>query len=108
MSVLLEFAMFPTDHGEGKSAYVSRILEMIDGSGHPYVLTPMGTVVEFETVEEALKLVGDAYKQLEPDCNRVYSTLKLDIRKGTVDRLEGKIASVEATLGRKLSSSSKA
>lgn len=107
MSVLLEFAMFPTDHGEGKSAYVSRILDMIDRSGHPYVLTPMGTVAEFETVDDALKLVGDAYKVLEPDCNRVYSTIKLDIRKGKLDRLKTKIASVESTLGRKLSSSSK-
>ena len=29
MSVLLEFAMFPTDKGESVSNYVSRIIKMI-------------------------------------------------------------------------------
>jgi len=31
-SVLLEFAMFPTDKGESKSEYVSKIIKMIDES----------------------------------------------------------------------------
>ncbi len=30
MSVLMEFAMFPTDKGESISEYVSRILKIID------------------------------------------------------------------------------
>jgi len=42
MSVLVEFSMFPTDKGESVSAYVSRIIKMIDESGVPYKLTPMG------------------------------------------------------------------
>jgi len=46
MSVLLEFSMFPTDKGESISAYVSRILTLIDDSGVPYRLTPMGTIVD--------------------------------------------------------------
>ncbi len=102
MSTLLEFAMFPTDKGEGISGYVGRVLKMIDASQISYTLTAMGTIVETDTLEEALVLVRKAYEQLEPDCSRVYSTIKLDIRKGKSGRLSGKIASVEAKVGKKL------
>lgn len=103
MSVLLEFSMFPTDKGESVSAYVSRIIDMIDKSGVSYRLTPMGTVVETETMREALDIIEDAYAMLEPDCDRVYSALKFDIRKGRADRLTSKIASVESVLDRPIS-----
>ena len=35
---------------------------------------------------------------LEADCDRVYMTLKVDLRKGPVGRMAGKVASVEARL----------
>ena len=60
MSVLLEFAMFPTDQGESVSAYVSRVIEMIRETGIPYQLTPMGTILETETLEQALAVVQQA------------------------------------------------
>ena len=103
-SVLLEFSMFPTSgdcrDGASVSAYVSRIIDMIDQSGVPYRLTPMGTIVETESVAEALAIVERAYAVLGDDCERVYASLKLDIRKGRSHRLEGKLASVEKALGR--------
>ncbi|TCK04506.1 MTH1187 family thiamine-binding protein [Phorcysia thermohydrogeniphila] len=103
MSVLVEFSMFPTDKGESVSAYVSRIIRMIDESGIPYQLTSMGTVFETETIEEALEIIKKAYKELEPDCNRVYSVVKFDIRKGKENRLVQKIKSIETKLGREVS-----
>lgn len=102
MSVLLEFAMFPTDHGESKSAYVSRVIDLVTQSGYPYRLTPMGTIVETKTVAEALGVIEQSYAALEPDCNRVYVTAKLDIRKGKEDRMKGKLESVQKALGREI------
>ena len=99
MSVLLEFAMFPTDKGESVSLHVSRIIKMIRDSGVEYQLTPMGTILEFNSMSEALTLIGKAYEQLEPDCDRVYSSLKFDIRKDKSNRLEGKIKSIEEKIG---------
>lgn len=99
MSVLLEFAMFPTDKGESVSIYVSRIIKMINDSGAMYQLTPMGTIVEFETMQDALNIIHKAYDQLEPDCDRVYASLKFDIRKGKINRLKGKIKSIEDKIG---------
>ena len=104
MSVLIEFAMFPTDKGEGVSSYVGRILKMIDKKyKNSYKLTPMGTIVEVETLGEALQIVEASYRELEFDCSRVYSTIKVDIRKGKSGRLIQKIDSVEKKVGKKLS-----
>ena len=102
MSVLLEFSMFPTDRGESKSAFVARVLDVIDKSGETYQLTPMGTILETKTIEDALKVVADCYNVLQPDCNRVSSFLKFDIRKGHDSRLHSKISAVEEKLGRKV------
>ncbi len=98
MSVVLEFAIFPTDHGESKSKYVARVIEMIKQSGVPYEFTAMGTIIETPTVEEGLDIVKKAYEILEVDCNRIYSTIKIDYRKGYKNRLKQKIASVESKL----------
>jgi len=99
MSVLVEFAMFPTDKGESVSEYVSRIIKMFKDSNIPYELTPMGTVFEVDRIEEATEVINKAYKLLEPDCNRVYTTIKMDIRKGKKNRMKQKIASIEKRIG---------
>lgn len=103
MSVMLEFAMFPTDKGESVSGYVGRIIKAIDESGVTYKLTPMGTIVEVETLDEALAVIRKSYAELEQDCARVYSSIKLDIRKGKSGRLQQKIESVEKKIGREVS-----
>jgi len=105
MSVLLEFSMFPTSdecrEGSSVSAQVSKVIDAIDKSGVPYQLTPMGTVIETETMREALDIIELAYEQLQ-GCERVYSSLKFDIRKNSKNRLKTKIASVEKNLNRKV------
>jgi uncharacterized protein (TIGR00106 family) len=99
MSVLVEFAMFPTDKGESVSVYVSRIIKMFKESNIPYELTPMGTVFEVDRLEEATEMINKAYKLLEPDCNRVYTTIKMDIRKGKKNRMKQKIESIKKKIG---------
>ncbi len=100
MSVLMEFAMFPTDKGESVSAYVSQIIEMIRKSGYSHKLTAMGTIIETETIEQALSIIQQAYTILEPHSQRVYSTIKFDIRKNAHNRIEGKIQSIEQKIGK--------
>jgi uncharacterized protein (TIGR00106 family) len=99
-SILLEFSMFPTDVGESKSTYVSEVVKCVRDSGYDYQLTPMATIVELPSMSEALNLVKECYEILEQkECNRIYSVLKFDIRKGKSNRLESKIRSVEEKIG---------
>jgi len=99
MSVLLEFAMFPTDKGDSVSQYVSKIIKMIDESGCRYKLTAMGTIIETETLSEALTIVNRSYEILEPFSKRVYSTMNIDIQKDKSGRMEKKINSIVSKIG---------
>jgi len=100
MSILLEFAMFPTDKGDSVSEYVSRVIKMIDDSGADYQLTPMGTIIETEEMSDALEFIQKAYDILAPESKRIYSTLSFDIREGKSGRLKQKIQSVEKKIGK--------
>jgi uncharacterized protein (TIGR00106 family) len=104
MSALVEFAIFPTEKTQSKSKYIARVLDIIDKSGYEYLFTPMGTIVETSTVKEALDLIDKAYEVLQKDCDRVYSTIKIDFRKGELGRIGKKTKSVEKKLGRELKS----
>jgi len=104
MSALLEFSMFPTEQTQSKSAFVARVLDIVDKSGLEYQLTSMGTIIEGETVEEVLAVINKAYTELQIDSDRIYSSIKIDYRKGPVGRLNKKVGSVESKLGRKLRS----
>ncbi len=100
MSVLLEFTMFPTDKSESKSKEVAEVIKIIRESGVSYQLTAMATIIETQNISTALSLVEKCYLRLEElGCNRVYSTLKFDIRKGHDNRLKTKIESVEKHIG---------
>ena len=97
--VLLEFSMSPLGKGESVSKYVSRSLDIIDKSGVPYRLNPMGTVLEGEW-DEVFAVVRKCYERMRKDCNRVSCSIKVDYRKGHSGRLLSKVASVEKTLKR--------
>ena len=97
--VLLEFSMSPLGKGESVSKYVSRSLDIIDKSGIPYRLNPMGTVLEGEW-DEVFAVVRKCYARMKKDCNRISCSIKVDYRKGHSGRLVSKMASVETALKR--------
>ena len=99
--VLLEFAMSPQGRGESLSADVARILDVIDRSGVPYQLTPMGTILEGDW-DAVMAVVSACFKALEPDCTRIGMNLKVDYRAGPAGRLKSKTAKIEERLGSKL------
>lgn len=100
MSVLMNFAMFPTDKGTSVSSYVSEIVSMVRDSGFEYKLSAMATVVETDNMTQALKVLEDAYKILEPHSTRVYSVVNFDIQTNKpIGRITSKISSIESKIG---------
>jgi len=100
--VLLEFSMSPFDKGASLSEYVARVIDVIDKSGLPYQLTPMGTIVEGEW-DEVMALVTACFNVMRTDCERISTSMKIDYRAGKGGRLKSKIESIESKLGRPLS-----
>ncbi len=99
--LLAEFSISPLDKGASLSPWVSRALDIIDRSGLPYRLGPMGTCVEGEWKEVAAVLEA-CFERMAEDSDRISITFKGDWRRGASGRLTAKIEKVEATLGRKL------
>jgi uncharacterized protein (TIGR00106 family) len=99
--VLLEFSMAPAGKGESVSEYVARILDVIDTSGVPYQLTPMGTILEGEWTQ-VMGVVTACFEALKTDCNRIGAHIKIDYRAGPGGRLKSKTDRVQERLGRKL------
>lgn len=99
--VLLEFSMSPMSKGESLSPYVARSLDIIDKSGLPYQLTPMGTIIEGEWAE-VMAVVGACFEAMKVDCDRIGAQIKIDYRAGPGGRMQAKIDAVEEKLGRKL------
>ncbi len=97
--VLLEFSMSPLDKGESLSKYVARSIDIIDKSGIPYQLTPMGTILEGEW-EDVFGVVQACFERMQQDCGRISINIRCDYRKDRSGRLEQKIRSVESKLGR--------
>lgn len=98
---LLEFAIAPGGDGEGVSEYVARILDVIDRSGVPYQLTPMGTILE-GVWDRVMGVVTACFNALEPDCTRISMNMKVDYRAAPEGRLKSKTAKMEERLGLKL------
>jgi uncharacterized protein (TIGR00106 family) len=100
--LLLEFAMFPMGRGESVSPFVARSLNIIDKSGLPYQLTPMGTIIEGDW-EEVMAVVTACFEAMNADCERITTNIKIDYRAGAEGRLKSKVDSVQLQVGRKLS-----
>jgi uncharacterized protein (TIGR00106 family) len=99
--LLAEFSIWPMDKGESVGRYVAKALDIVDRSGLPYKLGPLGTCIEGEWAE-VMAVIQRCYEALAADSNRIACTVKMDWRRGQSGRLESKVASVEKAVGRPL------
>ena len=99
--MLAEFTIFPIGEGVSLSKYVAKSLNIIDKSGLPYRINPMGTVVEGEW-DEVMDLIKKCHQAISADSERVSTSIKIDHRKGVKNALNRKVKSVEEKVGREL------
>jgi len=99
--MLAEFSVTPIGKGASVGEWVARCLDLVDRSGLPYRLGPMGTTVEGD-LDEVLVLIKRCHEAVLADCDRVSTLIKVDDRKGAKGRIESKVADVERRLGRAL------
>lgn len=97
MSVIVELSIFPTDKGTSVSPYVARAVRVVENSGLPYEVNPMGTCIEGQW-SEVLQVVDRCFKELARDCGRIYLTMKADYRENRNQGLQGKIESLKSNL----------
>ena len=97
MSVIVDFAVFPTDKGASVSRQVARAVRIVRESGLDCSTHAMGTQIEGD-FESVMAVVSRCFEAIRKDSDRVYMTLKADYRRGRTGGLKGKVASVEKKL----------
>lgn len=99
--MLAEFSIIPIGSGSSIGNHLAAVLSIVDESGMPYKVNPMGTVVEgdWENITGLIKKCHDNIMEKE---ERVLISITIDDRKGKPNRIEEKVASVERRLGKVL------
>lgn len=100
MSAIMNFAIFPIDKGDHIGEYVSKVVKHIKDSGLTYEFSPMGTIIEADTVPQLLKVVEQAYEIMDPISDRIYCVMNMDYNKNKMDLINSKKQSIENRIGK--------
>ncbi len=99
--MLIEFSIVPVGSGSSIGDRLAEVLKIVDESGLPYKVNPMGTVVEGEW-DELFRLVRKCHRTVMKKEERAVTTISIDDRKKRPNRIEEKVKSVEKRLGKSL------
>ena len=99
--MLAEFSIIPIGAGSSIGDQLAEVLRIVDASGLPYKINPMGTVVEGEW-DEVIRLVKRCHKTIMKTGERAVTTISIDDRKGKPNRIDQKVKSIEKRIGKSL------
>jgi uncharacterized protein (TIGR00106 family) len=99
--MLVEFSIVPIGKGSSIGDEIAKVLKIVDQSGLPYKVNPMGTVVEGKW-DEVMGLIKKCHNAVMRSGERVVTTISIDDRKRKPNRIEEKVRSVERRLGKTL------
>jgi len=99
--MLVEFSIVHIGSGSSLGDRLAKVLKIVDESGLPYKVNPMGTVVEGDWAV-LFGLIEKCHKTIMENEERVITTISVDDRKGKPNRIEEKVKSIEKRLGRSL------
>lgn len=81
------------------SAHISEAVKAIEKAGIKYQLTPMGTVMEVSSIEDAFDIMKAAHEAvIKGGVKRVITHLTIDDRRDSPKGLEERIESVRSKL----------
>jgi uncharacterized protein (TIGR00106 family) len=99
--MLVSFSVIPISRSISLGDKVAEVLKIVDSSGLPYKINPMGTVVEGEW-DDIMKLIKKCHAATMKSCERTITTISIDDRKGKTSRIDAKVQSIERRIGKTL------
>jgi len=99
--MLVAFSIVPVGIGSSVGDQLAGVLKIVDASGLPYKVNPMGTVIEGEW-DEVMALLRKCHEEIMKTGERAITTIAIDDRKGRTNRIEEKVKSVERRIGKAL------
>ncbi|HET6669664.1 MAG TPA: MTH1187 family thiamine-binding protein [Pyrinomonadaceae bacterium] len=99
--MLVELSINPLGRGTHLSRDLGEILKVIDESGIPYGLSPLGTCIEGEW-DEVMPLIRRCHDKARSMSPHVLTTLRIEDEEGAKNKIEENVAAVERAAGRSL------
>jgi len=96
----VEFSIIPVGEGTSVSKIIAPAIRELEKLGVKHELTPMCTVFEADSLEEALRIVGAAHEAVfKQGVKRVITLVKIDDRRDVERRMEDKVESLKKAVG---------
>ena len=99
--MLVDLSIVPIGAGSSIGDRLAEVLSIIDASGLPYKVNPMGTVIEGEW-DDIMRLIKKCHRAVMKSGERALTTIIIDDRKGKPNRIEEKVKSIERRIGKLL------
>ncbi|MBF0507127.1 MAG: MTH1187 family thiamine-binding protein [Nitrospirae bacterium] len=99
--MLAEFSIVPVGIGSSIGDKLAEVLKIVDASGMPYKINPMGTVIEGEW-DDVMKLIRKCHLTIMKEGERVLTSINIDDRKDMPNRIDAKVKSIERRIGKSL------
>jgi uncharacterized protein (TIGR00106 family) len=97
--VIVQFTTSPLGEGANVSRFVTAALKEVEDSGLKYQLTPMATVLEADTLRDAIEIILKAHEAVfQTGAERVVTDIKIDDRRDEPRRMEDKVEKVRKQL----------
>jgi uncharacterized protein (TIGR00106 family) len=95
--VIVDFSVVPVGTGSTSvSKYVALACREVEKSGLRNLITPMGTVIEAESIDKAFEVIKRAHEAvIKGGAARVVTTIKVDDRRDKERRMEDKVEAVK-------------
>lgn len=91
----MELSIIPVGEGTSVSSILAHAIRELENMKVKYELTPMCTVFEARSVEEALKIVGAAHEAVfKHGTKRVITIVKIDDRRDVERSMKNKVESL--------------
>ena len=102
VKVIAQFTTTPLGETISVSRFVAEAFKEVERSGLRFQLTPMSTILEADTPEEAFKVVLKAHEAVfQAGAKRVVTDIKIDDRRDEPRRMEDKVEKVKGHLEEK-------
>ena len=99
MVVILEFSVIPIGEGVSLSRFIAHAVKALENMGAKHLATPMGTIIEAESLDEALRYVRAAHEAVfKAGAKRVVTLIKIDDRRDVERSMEDKLRSLKRSL----------
>lgn len=100
--MLVELTINPLGRGTHLSKDLAEILKIVDASGLPYSLTPLGTCIEGDW-DQVMELVKQCHALAKSYSHHVMTSIQIEDEDRAANKLEENVAAIERLAGHKLS-----